>query len=299
MKNVPWIKDTDLLTELESIRTAIMHIPMTESGKRITENVDYVSQGNLLLDYLQDWLLDDEQKQILDQSELTAFFLNAAAYLCDIGLRDGGGNRDAQNVPKRLGQRSHDFILNQWKYLGVADMARAKIIAKIVGCMGPPADRESTPQNISFADSPIDVALLAGFLRLSKALALKTAATSKEIHTLLPDHHHTLIERPDQHFDVTRVGPHPYFPATIQIKICCRHPEIHRALKHHERAIQQQLTDFNQVFGPAFYISDLIFEIDQRATSPWTSSLMSIHRPLCNCSWVTGSTRISVCFCES
>lgn len=287
MEKSPRLQNADLNTELESIRVSIQHLTTIRSDGTNLEAVDFISQGDLFLGQLDDWLLDDEQKQVLNQSEWAAFFLAAAAYLCDIGLcdtelTDGDVNPNAQHTtdqtksndratPKNLGQQSHDFIRRQWKDLGVADAAKAEIIAEIALRMNPldnPESKAQGLQNVTFANTPIDVTLIAGYLRLSKALALKTVTTSREIHALLPQQNNVLEEKPDKYFDVGRVGPHPFFPATIRVKIKCLHPEAHRALKHHERAVQQQLTQFNQRLRPRFFFSDLIFEIAPTGYQP-------------------------------
>ena len=151
--------------------------------------MDFVSQGRSVLGSLEEWLLDDEQKQILDQSEWAAFFLAAAAYLCDIGLRDGDGKitpmRQQQTTPKHL---DSDPMISDPYTNGRFRRSRygqSQNHCRNSRCIDPPADQEKALglQNISFADAPIDVTLLAGFLRLSKALALKTYATSKEINS--------------------------------------------------------------------------------------------------------------------
>ena len=69
-------------------------------------------------------------------------------------------------------------------------------------------------------------------------------------------------------FDVDGVGPHPYLSATIRVKISCRDPELHRALKHHERAVQEQLNDINQRIRPRFLFADLIYEIEPAGYQP-------------------------------
>lgn len=52
------------------------------------------------------------------------------------------------------------------------------------------------------------------------------------------------------------------------MKIKCRNPDIHRALKLHERAIQRQLHQVNRFASPRFLFSDVIFEIDPEGYTP-------------------------------
>jgi hypothetical protein len=271
---------TVLTSELESIRKTIKRLTIVPSGQD-TNIVNFVSQGDLMLGQLQDWLLDDEQKQVLGQNDWALFFMRAAAYLCDIGLMDGDSSHytlinenNDQAIPTSLGQRSYNWIQHHWKELGIEDKARAELIADIVWCIDPTSNHgEKKPsfRNISYSKTVIDVTLLAGFLRLSKALALKTITTALMLKAYLPKNSGTakMEEDPDAYFDVSHMGPHPYFPATIQVKINCRHPEVHRALKHYERFVQQQLTEFNQRLRPRFYFSDVFSRSTPPATSRW------------------------------
>ena len=162
MKIPPWIKNADLHTELESIRASIRRLAEIRSDQDTSKAVDFISQGDLFLGQLEDWLLDDEQKQVLNQNEGAAFFLAAAAYLCDIGFLDGDDGHNAhptgdndQIAQKSLGQRSHDRIRCQWKDLGVADMARAEIIADIVWHIDPRTIRRTRHKVVKTSLFPI------------------------------------------------------------------------------------------------------------------------------------------------
>jgi sensor histidine kinase regulating citrate/malate metabolism len=69
-------------------------------------------------------------------------------------------------------------------------------------------------------------------------------------------------------FTVDHVGSHPYFPATIQVRIRCRDAELHRALKHYERVVVARLNRLNQHVRPRFLFSDVIFEIEPGGYQP-------------------------------
>ena len=58
------------------------------------------------------------------------------------------------------------------------------------------------------------------------------------------------------------------FPGTIQVKFRCRHQEVHRALKHHERAVQRLLNSVNRSVRPRFLYSDVIYEIEPEGYAP-------------------------------
>jgi Histidine kinase-, DNA gyrase B-, and HSP90-like ATPase len=276
MENLARIQNADLNTELDSIRSSIRKCTSAGCDLAHCPPVDFIEQGNLLLGHLENWLLDDEQKQVLGENAWASFFLAASAYLCDIGLMDGNGEPSISDVPNttfcnNLCLRSYDWIRRNWQDLGIADASAAEIIAVICLRMDDPSNtnhKARNPQKLTFGDAGIDAKMLGTFLRLSKALELKAFTTSKEIDARLHHGKKNLTESLNKHYNVLAIGPHPYFPATIRVKIRCRHPEIHRALKHHERSVQQQLNDFNQRIRPRFFFSDVVFEIEPTKYQP-------------------------------
>jgi hypothetical protein len=50
-----------------------------------------VDQGDRMVRCYENWLLDDEQKQIFSLQPQFLFILYASSYLCDIGLTDDEG----------------------------------------------------------------------------------------------------------------------------------------------------------------------------------------------------------------
>lgn len=266
--------------ELESIRRSIRQPAAAQVGIPRRCGPDLLEQGKLLLDRLESWLMDGEQKQFLEQRPWTAFFLSATAYLCDIGLMDGDDHSRfpaaANELPEGDGNRagdlywrSHKWIRRHWRELGIANGDQAAIIAAICLRMDGTIDEaRQAPRQPAFDGARIDTGFVAACLRLSKSMELKAFTTIMEITALSPSGKSTPPHRLIEHFDVCGMGPHPYFPATIQVKISCRHPEVHRALKHHEHTVQQQLTEINQRCRPRFLFSNIIYEIEPEGYQP-------------------------------
>ena len=110
--------------------------------------------------------------------------------------------------------------------------------------------------------------LIAACVQLARALELKSPATFMAIAAYQSGNPSGSSAAWMDAFDVDGVGPHPYLSATIRVKINCRDPELHRALKHHERAVQERLKDINQRIRPRFLFADLIYEIEPAGYQP-------------------------------
>ena len=63
-----------------------------QTGARMPWNeenpIDLAAQGDRMVRCYENWLLDDEQKQILSVQPYDRFILYASSYVCDIGLTD-------------------------------------------------------------------------------------------------------------------------------------------------------------------------------------------------------------------
>ena len=250
--------DKDFKTDLKAIRSAIEKLDDTRLPGMAQAPVELIEQANRLIACFENWLLDDEQIEILRKQPPHLFILYAAAYLCGIGRTDG---EDA----------SEGLIRNHWKNLGVADKALADIIARV--CIQTGGDESN---GLSAAGSKaavidgavVNVPLLSACLRLGWALDLKSAVTLSRIYGYLPQNDRFAPDRLEGYFSVSDVGPHPYLNSTIRLKIQCTDPEIHRALKHHERSVQQMLESMNQRVRPRFLYSDVIYEIEPEGYTP-------------------------------
>ena len=81
--------DKDLIADLTAVRSAIAKRADARMPGNAKNPVDLVDQGNRMIDCFENWLLDDEQMQLLRMQPRHLFILYASAYLSDIGLTDG------------------------------------------------------------------------------------------------------------------------------------------------------------------------------------------------------------------
>ena len=245
----------DQQAALAEVRAAIhRHYPAEDMPNHVGR-IDLVAQGERMLGHLETWLLDEEQKQMLQLHPWDVFLLHAAAYLCDIGLlgEDGDGATPKKAVhqsyrdPARLAQvhqMSHAVILHHGTHLGLRDTTISATVAEISRQAGVLMGEDAMPPGAEtpvMDHVPVNIPLLAGAIRLAHALDLKARATAHQVCQYLPQPHAMAFETYDRSLDVIGVGPHPFLPGTIQVKLRCADAELHRALKHHERAVQQLL----------------------------------------------------------
>ncbi len=254
-----------LKTNLTAIRSAVAELPDARLPWDSGDTIDLVAQGNRLIDCLENWLLDDEQMQILSMQPEHLLTLYAAAYLVDIGLTDG-----RQKPAPRYGEphyiRSAELIRDNWKALGITDAAFADNIAGV--CLSAGYDNSTDLAAALTKHTTVNVALLAACLQLGRELDLSTATTLWQIYSHLPTQDRFKLGELKDYFSVSDIGPHPYLNGTIRLKIQCSDPEIHRALKHHERWVQQLLENMNQRVRPRFLYSDVIYEIEPQGYTP-------------------------------
>ena len=265
MLNQPF--DDDMKAELETLRQSIRRIAIDAPTLGLPRPTTLVAQADRILQRLANWLLDDEQKQAVCDHPWQAFFLHAAACLCDIGLMDGSG----VSADSSVARRSHDWIQRNWPMLGIKDAERAGIMALICLQMQDVSDLDPAPAGSGpahFAGTRINTHLIAACVHLARALDLKSPAPFLAILAYQPGDSHAPSASWMEAFDVDGVGPHPYLSATIRVKIKCRDPELHRALKRHERAVQERLQDINQRIRPRFLFADLIYEIEPAGYQP-------------------------------
>ena len=273
--------DEDLIADLTTIRSAIAKLPPARLPGNAQDSVDLGDQGNRMIDCFEYWLLDDEQMQILRMQPRYLFILYASAYLSDIGLTDGVGiptasldlddRREAASFVQSLYSRSGELIRENWQDLGIADATLAGIIARVCQQAGNDDGvnlAESETETAVIDGAPVNVPLLAACLQLAGALDLTSAATLLQLYTHLPAKDHFAPDQLETYFNVSDVGPHPYLNGTIRLKIKCTHPEIHRALKQHERSVQHLLECLNQRVRPRFLYSEVIYEIEPEGYEP-------------------------------
>ena len=262
--------DTELIAALTAIRSAVRKLPDARFPWNTQDPVDLIDQGNRMIDCFENWLLDDEQIQILSMQPRHLFILYASAYLGDIGLTDGAGLEEA-SLSESLYTRSGELIRANWQDLGIADATLADIITRVCLQAGnhDGADPSAADSKAAVIDgTAVNVPLLAACLRLGRALNPNSATTLSQIYDHLTTKDRIPKECLKDYFSVSDIGPHPYLNGTIRFKIQCTDPEIHRALKHHERGVQQLLETMNQRVRPRFLYSEVIFEIEPQGYTP-------------------------------
>lgn len=265
-----------LETDLSRIRSCVENF----GNPRRTLPPDHVhtsmARADHSLEMLESWLLDKEQKQLLRVNPWDVFLLYAAAYLSDlppaeIPSRRGAVDSGDFSTGQSEGRRRERFIAGHWRELGIRDPSVAAAVADICRRVWddhqvPGAAEEQGGQLLEGV--VINSALLSGAIRLARELNLKEPGIADRICAFLPPRMKISKDQYDSAFTVTAMGPHPYFSGTIQVKIQCCEAEIHRALKHHEQAVQQTLQEINRQASPSFLFSNVIFEIEAGGYTP-------------------------------
>ena len=271
----------ELGTDLAAIRSAVGKLAGAHLPWDAESPVDLVDQGDRLVRCYENWLLDDEQKQLLRLQPGDKFILYASSYLCDIGLADGQGlppfakdfkdDRARAFINRSLPTRSCRLIRDSWQDLGVPERAFVSIITRVClqaaavdGGNFTPAESEAAVRD----DAAVNVPLLAAYLQLGKAIDLKSPTTILQISSLLPEDNRISPGGLKAYFSVADAGAHPHLNGTIRLKIQCTHSEVHKALKHHERSVQQLLEKLNQRVRPRFLYSDVLYEIEPDGYTP-------------------------------
>jgi len=264
--------------KLDTIRSAVDLRIASAQNRREEMPTDTTCRSDRVLRMLNHWLLDDEQKQMLILDSGSLFYLYAASYLCDIGLSDRNEGEMPETPhedrqPYRLSAENHIAadVSSQWSRLGIINAQQARTLAAVclASVCGPfhesaplaglPSDPDCTASNL---------ALVAAGIHLARALDLKSSAALDHLRDLVVAGGPGRWAALSSSFDVRAVGAHPYFPGTIQVKILCRDPELHRALKQHECHVQRLLQRLNARVNPRFLFSDVIYEIEAEGYTP-------------------------------
>jgi len=275
MVNKKKITDSELERTLgaikDSVRKLAEHAPVGNHG--FPEYYPSV-QGTRMLNHMDTWLLDEEQKGVLNRDGWSVFYLHASAYLCDIGWgMENGGPIDLKDVridaeisaaTDVIMAASSKRLLENWRELGIGTKDQAEIIAGICH----PGSNDLRTADGNPEDGHPETSLMSACIRFAKVLDLEAPATAMAVWQQLRPPNGLSPAELASHFDVIETGAHPYLSGTIRIKIKCRHPEVHRALKHHERAVQSLLGEINQRVSPRFLHSDVIYEIEPDGYAP-------------------------------
>lgn len=267
--------------ELAAIRLAVSKLATARLPWDAEGTVDLVNQGDRMVHCYENWLLDDEQKQMFYARPGDKFTLYASSYLCDIGLTGGQGlpplAKDFKDDHGRaffnqsLSARSRQLIRERWQDLGITEKAFAGSINRVCLQAGAADDGNLTSAESEAAatdHAAVNVPLLAACLQLCRAVDLKSPAIILQIISHMPQNSLISPGRLKSYFSVDDTGPHPYLNGTIRLKIRCTNPEVHRALKHHERTVQRLLEKLNQRVRPRFLYSDVLYEIEPDGYTP-------------------------------
>jgi hypothetical protein len=237
------------MAELEAIRSSQRARGFTVGSDAMFRRLDH-------------WLLDDEQRDALARGPLDLFYLAAAVCLWDVGREGGGptGRRDPLDT-RRVAMDAHDRVIADWALLGIRDRERAQAIAWVLRAAAD-IDRPDRPPERAVQNSfPLNIPLIAGAIRFSAALDLSAAGLLAGVDDLGAD-------QLDGVYSVEGEGPHPYLPGAARIRIRCRHPEVHRALKHHESAVNRLAHGVNRIVSPRFLFSVVVFDIEPEGYEP-------------------------------
>jgi molecular chaperone HtpG len=271
----------ELGAHLAAIRLAVSKLTGAQLPWDAESPVDFVNQGDRMLQCYENWLLDDEQKQMLSVRPEDKFILYASSYLCDIGLTDGQGlpslatdfkdDQASAFFNQSVSTRSCQLIRDRWQDLGVPGRAFVSIITRVCLQAGAADDGHFTsaePEATVTDSAAVNVTLLAAYLQLCRALDLQFPATVLQILSYMPEDNRMSPGRLEAYFNFADAGAHPYLNGTIRLKIKCTHPDVHNALKHHERSVQQLLEKLNQRVRPRFLYSDVLYEIEPDGYTP-------------------------------
>ncbi len=261
-----WKKDLDGL--LSSVKR------FSEKNRKVSDAgpAGFFASLEQRLSAIEHWLLDDEQKQALAAEPADVLTLYAAAALCDIVSGDGFGcapDGEVRNGPAHADPVSWALrrissageASGEWNWPEAEAVARVCLISdgEFRGEIDPPAPSAKRGGNLP---------LISAAIRLSRELDLDPAAAAKRLEPYMAPGETMDPARLAGQFDLLSSGPHPSFPGTIQAKIRCRHPEVHRALKHHERSVQDLLNRLNRSIRPRFLYADVIYEIEADGYDP-------------------------------
>ena len=254
--------DTDQRQALALMATSLGII-----DKRLHESYESSLQDGLavrVVDLLDLWLLDEEQKRDLRANNWDIFFLIASAYewssMDEVATTD---YRDKESQIDTIGSRSEIIQLNSRDQSKAIDNRQIEIINLISnGILNVGTGSAALPLTLSYGGGdPVHIQFLAASLRLATAFILDCPATIKEILSLLPLRSDFNATRLRKCYTVLSVGPHPHLQAAIRVRLKCTHSEVHRALKRYESRTQHLLSGLNRIVRPRFLFTMVYFEI--------------------------------------
>ena len=216
--------------------------------------------GDQVIDILESWLMDDEQKQNLSSNAWDVFFLYAASSMLNLQSMDGTDPPVENALPKNFSATfpTAEPSKTGWPSLDIDDRQQCEILEMIGrGYLASNTMADEIPPRVRYdGENFISIQLLAACLRLTMGFNLAAPGTLKHLHDLLPPAAsvHTDSDL-DVHFTVVSTGAHPHVQATILVQVHCRDAEVHRALKRYESYLQRLLLyNLNRIIRPRFLI---------------------------------------------
>lgn len=204
-----------------------------------------------------------------DLNEYEIYFLIASAYLHDIGMvnfpkfiKEEDFKEFSENEKRRNPEvtdekiirgyirenhhlRSEEFIVKHFKNLSIEDEHQASIIGRI--CRGHRKenlhDRNLFKPDRGYKNFPINIPLIAAFLRIADELDLTFERTPAIIYEVIRPKEPISKEEWVKHLSVAGVVPSSEDLSLIKASATCKNPKIHRALKRLETRITNELED--------------------------------------------------------
>ena len=159
------------LSRIRSCAEAFAAKRRKEAEDRAAVSLAWADQS---LDLLEEWLLDEEQKQILRLNPWDVFLLYASAYLYVLGtVWQTDPRKDARSEDKAnsasCDRHIHELILDNWEHLGIPNAFIATVIADICRDAGQdPAAPDADAEDLHVVDgSVVNNVLLSAAIRLA------------------------------------------------------------------------------------------------------------------------------------
>ena len=241
-----------------------------------------ITHSERILVYL-NLIIPDSLKERLNAYEI--YFLVASAYLHDIGRVNfpelfKGEVFEEKEIRDYIGEnhhlRSEEFIVKNFKDLAIEDKHQAVIIGRI--CRGHRKenlhDKELFKPDKMYKNYPINVPLLASFLRIADELDLTFERVPLVIYEHVPPRDTISKEEWEKHLSISGVGLSPEDRSIIKCSATCENPKIHRALKRLETKINRELEDLpNHLYQYREFRRDLprkfVVEIEAKGYKPY------------------------------
>ncbi|MCG8687400.1 MAG: ATP-binding protein [Desulfobacterales bacterium] len=207
---------------------------------------DSKHRADRIIGILSDFLLDDEQQQILGLTPWNIYFLSAGSFMSE------------ESSPEKMAQQ-----LQAW----TTDRDQIRILTAIFSAVRNP-EKEHINEPLQYNGQSINLPLIKESICLALALDLTHPTTAQTVLQNLVETEQISFDEFLTCFGLSTAGPHPFLPGTIRLRITCSRPSVHQVLKHHETRVQKMLHQANTKVSPRFLYSDIIFEIAAQGYTP-------------------------------